>query len=186
MANDRPWPGPPTGVSTNQHGVRTPIAAEAAQAAPPRKRPFDRNADPLGDPSRFRVVEQTAPGPAGTNQLARDVRTGPMPKTRRPKRNMTSFTSVDGKTYTIRTRDAKGKVLPHRNEQALFLALTEMMKGGDASTVLDAYKLNLKDEDGQQIYPFPPDVLASIGGVPDVVEEVDEEAMEESGFKLGE
>lgn len=191
---DRPWPGPPAGVSTTDGaGRHQPISAAERSAAVPEQhrkrkprngRKLQVGDDPLENPEQYKVVEGNPNVPVGTTQVARDVRVGPMPKTRRPRRHMTSFQSIDGQVYTIRTHDPKGKALPYRNQLALFLAMIEMQKGGKPSTVFDAFNLKIADADGQQIYPIPVDILNSLYGVEE--DYVDEEAAEDAGFSLGE
>jgi hypothetical protein len=140
--------------------------------------------DPLLDPANFKVIEGNPNNPAGTTRTSRDVREGPMPKTRRPRRHMTSFESIDGNVYTIRTHDPKGKALPHRNQLCIFLALVEMQKGGEPSTVFNAFNLKIDDADGHRIFPIPQEVLNSMYGQEEY--SAAEESSEDAGFSLGE
>lgn len=190
---DKPWPGPPAGVSTTDgRGGHQPIAAgeRSSQIPEQHRKRQPRNGrklqvgeDPLQNPEKFKVVEGNPNVPVGTNRVQRDVRVGPMPKTRRPRSHMTEFTSVDGNTYVIRTHDPKGKPVPGRNELCLFLAMIEMQKGGSPFPVFEAFKLKIQDAEGAQLFPVPVEVLNSLGYEP---EYVDEEEAENSGFSLGE
>ena len=189
--SNKPWPGPPAGVSTNNPtGGHTAIQAnervlpeQHKKRAPRNGRRLEVGDDPLKNVDTFKVVEGTTNNPTGTNRLSRDVREGPMPKTRRPRRHMSSFESIDGNVYTVRTHDPKGKPLAHRNELCLFLALIEMQKGGHPSSVFEAFSLKIDDADGNRIFPIPAEVLNSLYASDEY--EVAEESGD-AGFSLGE
>lgn len=65
-----------------------------------------------------------------------------------------SYESADGSTYRFAMRGPDGKVLPNRIALTVFLALREVEVGGNASTVMDAFKVSIEDLDGKQVYPI--------------------------------
>ena len=65
-----------------------------------------------------------------------------------------SYTSVDGNTYSFALKSKEGKVLPNRIALSVYLSLIESEKGGNASTVLDAFRVTIEDLGGQQVYPI--------------------------------
>jgi hypothetical protein len=114
--------------------------------------------DDVIDVSRGVVVEGQTHIPAGARATARQVVQMPMPKVRRSERFTRSFESVDGNTYTFRTRDSKGNPLPGRVAQTLYLGIVEQMKGGNPLVIFEAMGLKLIDVDGQQVFPVPPEI----------------------------
>jgi len=98
-------------------------------------------------------VTVTSPDiPAGTNALNRTITETVI---RDPKEHA-SYVSHDGNTYTFRShfiKDRKLVPVPRRNELALFLALREIGIGGSPFPVMDAFKLQIDDVDGQKVYP---------------------------------
>jgi hypothetical protein len=65
-----------------------------------------------------------------------------------------SFTSVDGNSYSFALKNKDGKVLPNRIALSVYLSLIETEKGGNASTVLDAFRVTIEDLAGKQVYPI--------------------------------
>jgi hypothetical protein len=112
-------------------------------------------------------------------------------RTRKPRRHTATFQSVDGKTYNFRTHDTKGKPLPYRESQALFVALREQRLGGDVFAVFEAFKLRIEDMDGQVVYPVSQEYLDMLDyhgpeASAELVALAKEEGEEPSGFSLGE
>ncbi len=174
------WPGPPAGVSTTDgRGGHQSISVEAPKRKKGSGRRPEAGEDPIANLDAYRRVEGAA-NPAGTGNVQRDVRIGRMPKTKRPRRNMASFHSIDGETYTFRTHQPNGKPIERRNELALFLAMREVSLGGTAFPVFEAFKLKIADADGKPFFPVPPELLNSAV----LGEEIYEE--EDAGFSLGE
>ena len=186
---------PPPGVSAlDDSGNHTPIAVEKQAEALTKTvvpvlgnkrngRKVRRGDDPLQHPDKYKVLEGGTVNPTGTGTVKRDIREGKLPATRRPRRNMTSFESIDGNTYTFRTHDSKGKALPTRISQCLFLAMIEQQKGGSPFTVMSAFKLTMADADGQAIFPVPAHIL---NGLRDDGEDFIEDSVENEEFNLGE
>ena len=90
--------------------------------------------------------------PAGTGALPRTI----TEVIQRDAKEFTSYTSVDGESYTFRThflKDGKRRAVPHRNELALFLCAREIGLGGSPFPVMDAFSLKIEDEDGKKVYP---------------------------------
>ena len=165
---------PPPGVSTiGPAGTRSAVRVEASEkpTKPAVKRTARRIApgeDVLRDPSKFRVVDPSSP-PPGTGRQPTDVREMDLPGVARGRN--TKFKSVDGKTYTFQTHDAKGNPLERRISLCTFLAIREMQLGGDPFAIFDAFKLKILDINGLQVYP-------------NLSEEMEEP--EDKGFSLGE
>lgn len=175
VGEERPA-APPKRAST----ARPPMPTARPQPKP--RRPGD---DVLADPSKGRRVMST--NPTGVPGRESDIIEMPMPKQRLPAQSTASFESVDGNTYHFRTRDNRGKPLPDRNVMALFIALTEMAKGGSPVPVFNAFKLKIEDAQGQFYYPIPDDVLERLQDV-DLVREPTPEVTddeESTGFELG-
>jgi hypothetical protein len=153
-------------------------------------RPSSRSVgeDVLENLQNYKKEASSGMTPAGVKASERDIRVGAMPPTRRPVRNMAVFTSVDGTAYTFRTHDTKGKELPHNRMQMLFICLREISLGGDALAVFKAFRVNMKDVDGRQFFPFSEETLQAIHlrevGHEELTE--DEDLDEGSTFALGE
>jgi hypothetical protein len=184
------WPAnlPPPGVSsTDGQGGHKSIEVDAPKrpaSGRGKGRRRDVGDDVLKDVNGLRKEDSAGISPDGTNAVERDVRIGRMPKTKRPRRNMATFRSVDGEDYTFRTHDTKGKELPQNRVFALFVACREMALGGSPVPVFNAFKVKIKDQDGKQFFPFTEESLRAINGlgiVPD-----DEEEDEEQHLQLGE
>lgn len=162
------WPGPPPGVSTTDGEgghvpVNSPAAKPPARAGGGRRRQVGE--DILKNVEQLRREGQdTGFTPEGVQGVRRDVRIGKMPKTRRSRRNHTSFMSVDGREYTFRTHDTKGNELPHFRTQLLYICIRELSLGGSALPVLNAFNFHFKDEDGQQFLPVPEELLLALEG----------------------
>jgi len=157
---EKPWPGPPGGVSTTDgEGGHIPIADPAAK---PRGAGRRRQAgeDVLENVEQFRKAG-TNDGftPAGVKGVKKDVRIGTMPATRRSRRHHTSFRSIDGQDYTFRTHDTKGKQLNYLPTQVLYMSLRELSLGGSALPILHAFNVNFNDEDGKQFLPVSEEIL---------------------------
>jgi hypothetical protein len=154
-------------------------------------RRLKRGEDPLKNPDAGRKVNNNSQLPAGVKaRVPTDIREFDIANRSRSKRSTKTYDSVDGQTYTLRTRDSKGNPLPERMLQCLYLAVREQRIGGDPFTVFDAFGLAMEDLDGKQIYPIAPEVMAALGvefedegALFTPLEEVEEEA--DTGFSLG-
>ena len=117
--------------TTGSKPTALPASQRSSQSAvaPRKRRKGGKRVDVVGDvinPDDGVVVEGPQGHiPAGTNRSVRQVVEMPMPKTTRSGRFSRSFESIDGRTYTIRTRDAKGNPLPGRVAHTLYLAMIE-------------------------------------------------------------
>lgn len=158
---------PPPGVSTIGPGSKAVETVEAPAAKvptkkTPRSQPKPRNPgdDVLAHPEAGRRITQNAP--VGVLSKDSDIIEMPMPHQRLPRTSTATFKSVDGNTYSFRTKDQKGKPLAYRNEMCLFVALTEMAKGGSPVPVFEAFKLSIDDATGRKYFPIPPEVLALV------------------------
>jgi len=197
---------PPPGVSNIGSGFeRTPIEVEPVvpkrvqpkhQQKGPRSpsRALVRDTDPVlanlnkGKGSARRVGNEA---PAGVQGKTYDVIDIPMPSMRTPTNSTCTFKSCDGKDYTFRVKDNKGRPLPFRTDLGLFVAMLEMAKGGSPVPVFEAFKFKLEDFNGQPVFPFPQKTLEDLMNESwDGQEQsVDEEPVEEeppSGFSIGE
>ena len=90
--------------------------------------------------------------PAGTSPTNRKVFESTMGGL--DERLHASYTSLDGEEYIFRTHDNKGKPLPWRENLAMFLAFREVGLGGSPFTVLDAFRVSIKDATGKEVYPL--------------------------------
>ena len=184
---------PPPGISTigpdfkSSEAVERPAEAPARKTASvktPRSQPKPRlpGGDVLINPEAGRRIAQNAP--VGVLSRDSDVIEMPMPVQRLPRTSTAVFKSVDGNTYSFRTRDQKGKPLPYRNEMCIFIALTEMSKGGSPIPVLEAFKLSIEDATGKKYFPIPPETLSTVRMMS---QEAQPEAEDEqaSDFRLG-
>jgi len=185
---------PPPGVSNiSSTGGRTaikdsPVAKEAASqeqmnadAASRRRRGSKRKPgeDVLVAPSTgTRIAGGTAP--PGTGLIDRDIVEMPLPTARKGHKRVATVESVDGGTYSFRTHDGKGKALPHREMQCLFLAIREWRLGGDPFSVFDAFKLKIRDINDHAVYPVPNMTVPDIASVEDASDVLDR------GFSLAE
>ena len=173
---------PPPGVSAvDENNNHKPIVADKVSVPVGNKRngrKVRRGDDPLEHPEDFKVLQSNTVNPTGVGTVQRDIREGKMPKSQRPRRNMASFESIDGQVYTFRTHDSKGKALPTRISQCLFLALIEKEKGGSPFTVMNAFKLTMNDADDKAMFPVPEHVLNSLQGD-------DEAFVADEDFNLG-
>lgn len=209
-----PTPPDPGVSAIGETGARTTVATpqqakdEALQGQAPRKatrsiprhsfskripknkmrRPED---DVLLNPEDGRQVSPSAP-PPGSTAVGSDIRQfDNLVKMRRSVRATRSYESVDGLTYTFRTRDAQGKPLASRMVQTLFLAIRELRLGGDPFVVFDAFGLKISDIDGQQIFPVPEEILHQMVDMEPEYGLVEdhppglEETEEDDGFSLG-
>ena len=83
-----------------------------------------------------------------------DIREVPLPG-HKSERGVILVPSVDGKTYKFRIRDREtGKPLPERTIICLYIAIRELMLGGNPLDVFDAFKVRLPDLDKQQLLPI--------------------------------
>lgn len=179
MPDQRPWPGPPAGVSTTDgQGRHQSISVEQPKRTKGRGRRPEVGEDPIADLNNYRKVSGSE-NPVGTGNISRDVRVGQMPKTKRPRRHMASFNSVDGNVYTFRTHQPNGKPIERRNELALFIAMREVSLGGTAFPIFEAFNLKIADADGKQFFPVPHHLL-------NATEEAYVEEEEDNQFSLGE
>ena len=90
--------------------------------------------------------------PAGTTPTNRRVQASSMGNL--DMRLHATYTSVDGESYIFRTHDNKGKPLAWRENLAMFLAFREIGLGGSPNTILDAFRVNIKDATGKEVYPI--------------------------------
>lgn len=150
-----------------------------------------RGEDPLKNPDAGRRVSNNSQLPPGVKaRVPTDIREFDIASRSRSKRSTKTYDSVDGQTYTLRTRDSKGNPLPDRMLQCLYLAIREQRLGGDPFVVFDAFGLQMEDLDGKQIYPVVPEVMAALEADTDsgralftpLAEEEEEE--DNSGFGL--
>lgn len=175
---------PPPGVSSLGPNNQRSIIEGAPTSRRVPGRAHEPGEDVIRDLSRGKTV--TGDSPVGANPKARNVVEMPMPKTKRPRRHVTSFTSVDGNEYSFRTHDTKGKPLPFREVQALYLAIIEMAKGGSPVPVLDAFKLTMEDMGGHVVYPIPSHLLSrAFTAAAQPPAEAEEDVPEDRGFSLG-
>lgn len=183
MSTEKPWPGPPAGVST------TDGAGGHKSVAPPppqRARRPGPGEDVLQNVHELRQVgESTGMNPVGVQAVSRDVRIGKMPKTRRSRRHTVTFQSVDGEEYVFRTHDTKGNELPTNRLFLLFAAVREMILGGNPKNVFDAWNVKLLDVEGKQFYPLPQEVLERMMAEEVLRDELHPEDDDQSEFSLG-
>ena len=64
------------------------------------------------------------------------------------------YRSVDGNLYKFRTHDKKGKALAYRENMAMFLCFSEIAKGGNPKSVLDAFKVELIDTNKRTVFSW--------------------------------
>jgi len=151
--SDKPWPGPPAGVSNitegglhSAGGGRVPVDAPAAKPGAPAARRRQPGDDILANVEQLRKVENDqGMNPAGVRGVRRDIREGKMPRMRRSRVNHTTF----------RTHDTKGKQLGYLPTQVLYICLRELSLGGSALPILRAFNVNFSDEDGKPFLPVP-------------------------------
>lgn len=163
--NNRRSQVPPPGVSAlHDDGSRVPIDADApAQAVRRKPRPAipGRREDPIRNVEGTKKVD--AASPVGVVRKDYDVVEAPMPATRTPSSHARTFTSVDGQTYRIRTRDRQGKPLAERIINTIVLAIREQRLGGDPLDVFNAFGVRIEDIDGKVLLPVasPPPLYES-------------------------
>ena len=140
-------PVPPPGVSAIGGSPMTP---PPSHARPPRTaRAGD---EVLKNIESMRKLPYS--GVEGDTDADVDIREVPLPG-HKSERGVISVPSVDGKTYKFRIRDREtGKPLPERTIICLYIAIRELMLGGNPLDVFDAFKVRLPDLDKQQLLPI--------------------------------
>lgn len=189
--SQRSWPTPPPGVSTTDgQGNHKPIEVDPTAGKTSNRRTARRMPGEdvlLNVGSMESVQDSTGMTPTGVKSLSRDVRIGAIPKTRRSRKHTKTFRSVDGKEYSFRSHDTKGKELPDNRLFMLVVALREVSLGGSPQPVFDAWGLKVTDVDGKQFYPAPREVLEMMQADSEVMEMLDVEEEDEAAeqFSLG-
>tara|TARA_B100000131_G_scaffold132800_1_gene129407 strand:+ start:18192 stop:18683 length:492 start_codon:yes stop_codon:yes gene_type:complete len=142
---------PPTGISgIGETGDRSQIASAAAAAPAKRRRRYNPKDEVIKNPGVAAKVNQTTP--VGVSRTPVDVieipigQRGPAP--------MASYTSADGENYSFKLFNDDGSLNDRRELLALFLSIRELTLGGDASVVMNAFGLNIKDANGKDVFPF--------------------------------
>jgi len=140
------------------------VAQAAAQPAPGpsrRSRSQGRRRGPGEDvltPEALatgRQVDVSNTNPSGTRATRQNIVELPV-RRREARKRAATWCSVDGRTYSIPTMrrvENKLKPDPDRVLICLFMSIREMRLGGDPFAVWDAFKFELRDMEGQQLYP---------------------------------
>jgi hypothetical protein len=126
-------------------------------------------------------------GGAGKSQRVIEVKN----RTRTVTLGVAEWVSADGKTYRHRYKDLRnGKMLPdafNLMNLYMFRELALDPSGSSLRTLLAAYKIQVKDMDGQQMFPITVEMLREARAGHGVVAEEGMDAEIESGsFTIGE
>ena len=135
-----PTPPPPGVASIGADGNRTPITR-------PKRR---KRGEDVIDPSKGVQISNQSNTP-GTLSVARNIVEVPI----RGYENVgrASFKSVDGNTYSFRTKNDAGEPEPRREALAMWLSFREIGLGGNPMIVMNAFKVKIDDADGQSVFP---------------------------------
>jgi hypothetical protein len=193
MAMPKP---PPPGVSAiGETGSRTPVASQKKTAANQNRvnkarRESGTDRKTILEGANVRRIQSTGPIPPGSGRVQSEIIEVDLSPAARQGKGWAVWNSIDGNTYRIQYLDTSQrppKLMPGTGAHMCSWAIREQRLGGDPLTVFEAFKLKLKDSDGQIGYPFPEGIVAPpMGTFSDDPSEFTAEEMLEQGFGVGE